>query len=61
MVNTTGIADVVVLVRVPLIEPEPLLAIPVAVTVLSLVQLYTAPATLPETDIVVIGVPLHSV
>ena len=38
IVNVTVTADEVVLVRVPLISPEPLAAIPVAATVLSLVQ-----------------------
>ena len=38
IVNVTVTADEVVLVRVPLISPEPLAAIPVVATVLSLVQ-----------------------
>ena len=38
MVNVTVTGDAVVLVKVPLIFPVPLAAIPVAVTVLSLVQ-----------------------
>jgi hypothetical protein len=45
----------VVLVNVPLILPAPLAAIPVAVAVLSLVQLNTVPATLPLNTIVTIG------
>ena len=45
----------VVLVSVPDILPVPLFAMPVTVTVLSLTQLYTVPATLPESTIVVIG------
>jgi len=43
----------VVLVKVPLIEPEPLAPIPVKETVLSLVQLYTVPLTPPVNAIVV--------
>ena len=38
IVNVTVTADEVVLVKVPLISPEPLAAIPVVATVLSLVQ-----------------------
>ena len=38
IVNVTVTADEVVLVKVPMISPEPLAAIPVAATVLSLVQ-----------------------
>ena len=44
-------------VKVPLILPVPLAAIPVAATVLSLVQLYTVPATLPVKTMVVIAAP----
>ena len=47
----------VVLVKLPLILPVPLAAIPVTVTTLSLVQLYTVPATLPLSTIVVIAEP----
>ena len=46
-----------VLVSVPLILPVPLAAIPVAATVLSLVQLNTVPATLPLKLIVEIAEP----
>ena len=38
IVNVTVTADEVVLVRVPLISPEPLAAIPVTTALLSLVQ-----------------------
>ena len=54
MVNVTVIGALVVLVKVPLILPEPLAAIPVTVTVLSLVQLNTVPLTLPLNTMVVI-------
>ena len=46
-----------VFVKVPLILPVPLAAMPVTVTLLSLVQLYTVPATLPVKTMVVIAVP----
>ena len=55
MVNVTVTGALVVLVSVPLILPAPLAAIPVTATVLSLVQLYTVPTTLPVITIVVIG------
>ena len=45
------------LVSVPLILPVPFAAMPVTLTRLSLVQLYTVPATLPLSTIVVIGLP----
>ena len=49
-----------VLVREPLILPEPLAAIPVTATLLSLVQLYTVPGiALPDNTIVMIAVPEH--
>src|SRR5258705_4309432 len=51
-VTVTGAA--VVFVNVPLILPEPLAAIPVTVTVLSLTQLKVVPATAPVNTIVVI-------
>ena len=38
IVNVTVIADELVLVKVPLISPEPLAAIPVTAALLSLVQ-----------------------
>jgi len=57
IVNVTVTGEFVVFVSVPLIFPEPAAAMPVTVTVLSLVQLYTVPATgLPLNTIVVIGV-----
>ena len=45
----------VVLVKIPLISPLPLAAIPVTETVLSLVQLKVVPVTFPESTIVVIA------
>jgi hypothetical protein len=54
-VTVTGVVRVVV--KVPLILPVPLAAIPVAVATLSLVHLYTVPATGLVKLIVVIGVP----
>jgi hypothetical protein len=60
-VNVTVTGALVVLVNVPAISPAPLAAIPVTATVLSLVQLYTVPATLPVKAIVVIADPLHIV
>ena len=47
----------VLFVSVPEILPVPLAAIPVTFTVLSLTQLNTVPATLPDNTIVVIGLP----
>ena len=62
IVKVTVIGVLVVLVKVPLIFPAPLAAIPVTVPVLSLVQLYTTPATaLPVIAMVVIGVAEHTV
>ena len=61
IVKVTVTAALVVFVKVPDIFPEPLAAIPVTATVLSLVQLYTVPATLPLSTIVVIGVPEQEV
>jgi hypothetical protein len=62
MVKVTVTGAAVVLVKVPLISPDPLDAIPVTATVLSLVQLYTVPATvLPLRTIVVIATPEHTV
>ena len=57
IVKVTVTGAVVVLVSVPDILPEPDAAIPVTATVLSLVQLYTVPATLPDNTIVWIAVP----
>ena len=62
IVNVTVIGILTVLVRVPLILPVPLAAIPVTVATLSRIQLYTTPATaLPLSTIVVIGTPEHFV
>lgn len=61
MVNVTVTGAFVVLVNTPLIFPLPLAAIPVTETVLSLVQLYTVPATLPDNTIVVIAEPEQEV
>ena len=57
IVNVTVIGAFVVLVKVPEIFPLPLPAIPVTPAVLSLVQLYVAPATFPDMAIVVIALP----
>ena len=62
MVKVTVIGILVVLVSVPDILPAPLAAIPVTVPTLSLVQLYTVPATgLPLSTIVVIATPEQTV
>ena len=62
MVNVTVIGTLVVLVKIPLILPAPVTAIPVTVATLSLVQLYTTPDTvLPVMAMVVIGVAEHTV
>jgi hypothetical protein len=61
MVKVTRTGAKVVLVSVPLILPEPLAAMPVTVALLSLVQLYVVPATLPDNTIVVIGFAEHTV
>ncbi len=55
MVKVTVTGANVVLVSVPLILPAPLAPIPVTAAVLSLVQLYTVPATLAVNTIVVIA------
>lgn len=60
IVNVTVTGELVVLVSVPEISPEPLAGIPDIVPVLSLVQLKTVPVTLPVSAIVVIG-PEHTV
>ena len=60
MVKVTVIGIFEGLVSVPLISPDPLFAIPVTAT-LSRVQLYTVPATLPESTIVCIATPEHLV
>ena len=59
MVNVTDIAGPVGYVRVPLMAPLPLAAIPVTVPVLSLVQLNMVEATVLERVIGVIEVPEH--
>ena len=55
IVKVTVTGALVVLVNEPLIFPEPLFAIPVTVTVLSLVQLKVVAGTLPVNTIVVIA------
>ncbi len=57
IVKVTVTGAVVVLVKLPLISPLPLAAIPVVETVLSLVQLKTVDATFPENAMVVIALP----
>lgn len=61
IVKVTVCCTLVRLVNVPDILPEPLAAMPVTFTLLSLVQLKVVPATLPVITIVVIGTPLHTV
>lgn len=61
IVNVTVTGAAVVLVSVPLILPVPLAAIPVTEAVLSLVQLYTVPVTLPLFTIVVMADPVQLV
>jgi hypothetical protein len=55
MVKVTAIAAVVVFVRLPLMSPLPLEAIPVTVAVLSLVQLKVVKGILPDNTIGVIA------
>ena len=57
MVNVTVTGALVVLVNEPLIFPALLAAIPVTAAVLSLIQLYTVPAILPDDTIVVMAEP----
>ena len=57
IVNVTVTGAAVVLVNEPLMLPLPLAAIPVTVTVLSLVQSKVVPATAPDSTIVVIVAP----
>ena len=57
IVKVTVIGANVVLVSVPDILPVPLAAIPVTVATLSRVQVYSVPATLPVSKIVVIADP----
>ena len=59
MVNVTVTGEFVAFVSVPLILPEPLFAIPVTATILSLDQLNVVPPTLPDNTIVVIATPEH--
>ena len=61
IVKVTSCATLVLLVSVPDIFPIPLAPMPVTATVLSLVQLYTVPATLPLSTIVVIALPEQTV
>ena len=61
MEKLTVTGALVVLVNAPLILPAPLTAMPVTVTVLSLTQLNTVPATLPDNTIVAMVEPLHIV
>ncbi|MNQ59299.1 hypothetical protein D3C85_735320 [compost metagenome] len=55
IVNVTVTGAFVVLVKLPLMFPLPLAAIPITVPVLSLVQLKVVPATFPESTIVVMA------
>ena len=57
IVKVTVIAALVVFVKLPLIVPVPLAAMPVTVATLSRVQLNTVPATLPLGMIGVIAEP----
>ena len=57
MVKVTSTGPLVVLVKLPLILPVPLAAMPVAVAVLSRVQLNTVPGTVPVFTIVVMVAP----
>lgn len=61
MVNVTVTGAAVVLVKVPLISPLPVAAIPVTVPVLSLVQLNVVPPTVPVSTMVVMGEPEQAV
>jgi hypothetical protein len=61
IVNVTVTGALVVLTGVPGILPVPFDAMPVTATVLSLDQVYTVPATLPVSTIVVIGLAEHTV
>lgn len=55
MVKVTVIGALVVLVNEPLMPPLPLAAMPVTLSVLSLVQLYTVPLTSPLNPMVVMA------
>ena len=59
MVKVTTCVVVLLLLKLPDILPVPLAAMPVTVILLSLVQLYSVPATLPVSTIVVIAVLLQ--
>jgi hypothetical protein len=61
IVKVTNTGNKVVLVSMPLMSPDPLAAMPVAATVLSLVQVYVVPATALVNTIVVIAVPEQTV
>jgi hypothetical protein len=61
MVKVTVMGEVVVLVKVPLISPTPLAAIPVTETVLFLVQLKMVESKAPDKFMVVIGDSEHIV
>jgi hypothetical protein len=54
MVKVTVMGAIVIFVKVPLIFPEPLAAIPVIAALLSLVQVYVAPEVVLESTMVVI-------
>ena len=57
MVKVTVTAELVVFVKLPVILPEPLSAIPVTEVALSRVQLNTVPLILPVSSIVVMDEP----
>jgi hypothetical protein len=61
IIKVTVTAALVVFVKVPLMAPLPLAKIPVAATVLSLVQLKIVEATLPDKTIAVIALVEHIV
>ena len=61
IVKVTVTGALVVLVKVLLILPATIAAIPVTATVLSLTQLYVVAGTAPDNTIVVIGVPEQTV
>jgi len=61
MVKVVVCTVLVLLISMPLILPEPLKGMPVILGMLSLVQLYTVPGTLPVNMIGVIGVLLQIV
>ena len=61
MVKVTVIGDAVPLIKLPLMLPVPLAAIPVTVAVLSLTHAYVVPLTLPDITIGVIGKALQTV